>query len=374
MSKVAVIAGSVAQRPGKGGHTWVFLQYLLGLRRLGWNVLFLDRLDADMGVEFETGQRYLANVMDRFGLNYALFCDDGKRVVGKSWREVLEIVGDSGLFLNAMGFFEDEEILSRARRRVFLDIDPGFGQMWQELKLHALFKGHHQYVTIGENIGRADCAIPICGIDWITTRQPVVVGEWPVTARGERVTSVVSWRGPFGPVEFGGKIYGLRAHEFRKFVELPKNSAMEFELALDIHPAETKDLALLQENGWKSVRPEDVASDPWRYRQYVQQSAAELMIAKGMYVDTRSGWVSDRSICYLASGKPVMAQDTGLNGLYPVGEGMITFIDLDGALRAAREINENYEKHSHAARRMAEEYFDSDRVLTTLLKKLGVEQ
>src|SRR5207247_2784478 len=128
------------------------------------------------------------------------------------------------LVLVVMGFFDEPEVLSRARFKAFLDIDPGFGQMWRELKLHDLFTGHDAYVTIGQNIGRADCEIPTCGINWVTTPQPVVLdlwqwaGPWGADAP---ITSVASWRGPFGPIEYNGKVYGLRVHEFRKFAALP---------------------------------------------------------------------------------------------------------------------------------------------------------
>src|SRR5688572_16523549 len=158
-------AGSLAQRPGHGGHTWVFLQYLLGFRRLGWDVLFLDRLEPGMcfddwgqecGPEDSVALRYFLDVMRRFGLgeSFALAWDRGERFVGHSRKEVLERVKGSALLLNVMGFFDDAEVLAAAPLKAFLDIDPGFGQMWQDQGLHDLFRGHDRYVTIGQNVGR----------------------------------------------------------------------------------------------------------------------------------------------------------------------------------------------------------------------------
>src|SRR5688572_17509820 len=174
-----VVAGSLAQRPRNGGHTWVFLQYLLGFRRLGWDVLFLDRLEPEMcidadghscPIEESENVRYFLDVMERFDLGgaFALACDGGERFVGLSRQQVLERTAGAALLLNVMGFFIDEEIRAAAPKRVFLDIDPGFGQMWNELGLSDVFRGHDAYVTIGENIGRPECAIPACGLEWIT--------------------------------------------------------------------------------------------------------------------------------------------------------------------------------------------------------------
>lgn len=376
---VIVLAGALAQRPGYGGHTWVFLQYLLGFRRLGWDVLFLDRLEPDQcvdqrgepcPVEDSVNWRYLRDTMRQFGLgnHFALLTDHGRRWLGLPRGEVLEHAADAELLLNVMGFLDDEEILAAVPRRVFLDIDPGFGQMWRALRLHDPFAGHDAFVTVGENIGRPDCVIPTCGLDWITSPQPVVLEHWPADgAGGPSITGVCSWRGPNDPVDYEGVTYGLRVHEFRKFAALPRLTGRRFELALDIHPAEKRDLSLLRGHGWALADPDVVAGDPSTYQAYIQGSAAELMVAKGMYVQTRSGWLSDRSLCYLASGKPVIAQDTGLAGRYPTGKGLLTFSDLEEAVAAVEELSTDYDNHAQAARALAEERFDSDKVLVRLL-------
>ena len=143
-------------------------------------------------------------------------------------------------------------------------------------------------------------------------------------------------------------------------------------MALDIHEAETGDLELLRSNGWHLADPAEEAADPWAYRDYVQRSKGELMIAKNMYVASRSGWLSDRSICYLASGRPVVAQDTGISELYPVGEGLLAFDDPDEAAAALEEVSSDYARHSEAARALAEEHFDSSVVVGRLLGELGI--
>jgi hypothetical protein len=383
-ARTAIVAGSVAQRPDNGGHTWVFLQYLLGLRRLGWDVLLLDRLEPDMctgadgrpcGLEESRNLAYFKNVLRHFGLGgaYALLYDQGRRSLGRDHAELLSAVRNSAVMINVNGFITDEEILAAAPLAAYLDIDPGFGQMWKELGLHDPFAGHDAFVTIGERIGMADCAIPTCGLDWITTPQPIVLDEWPAqTGSDGRITTVASWRGPFAPIEFGGQTYGLRVHEFRRFAGLPRRSPERFEVALDIDPADQADLDLLLESGWLVADPAVVARDPWVYRDYVQQSKAELMVAKNMYVRSRSGWVSDRSICYLASGRPVVAQETGFSDLYPAGEGLLAFSDPEEALAGVEAIAGDHRRHSRAARALAEEHFNSDRVLGRLLEKLGV--
>jgi glycosyltransferase involved in cell wall biosynthesis len=182
---------------------------------------------------------------------------------------------------------------------------------------------------------------------------------------------VARWRGAYAPVDYGGRRYGLRVHEFRRFAELPRRSGASFELALDIDPAEVDDLALLRANAWVLVPPASVADTPRAYRRYLQHSQAELMVAKGMYVESRSGWLSERSLCYLACGRPVLAQDTGLGDLYPVGQGLVTFTDIDDASAGVEAIEQNLQQHSDAARALAETHFDSDLVLGRLLDRVA---
>ena len=370
------IAGSVAQKARNAGHTWQFLQYLLGFKRLGYDVLLLDSLEHAGGDAAEQRERvaYVEAVMREHGLEDAwTVALPGGGCAGMPRARVLRFVRDAELLLNVMGFCSDEDLLGLARRRVFLDTDPGFPQMWQDLGLADVLSGHDAHVTIAERIGMEDCEIPTCGLDWITTPQPVVLAAWPRASDPPRrpFTSVASWRGAYGPVDYAGKRYGLRVHEFRRFAQLPELTGRAFELALAIHAAEAPDLALLRDTGWSLVDPADVATTPAGYRAFIAESTAELMIAKGMYVQARSGWFSERSICYLASGRPVVAQDTGLRDLYPLGSGLLAFDTLDEAAACVESIAYRYARHADAARAIAQERFDSDRVLGRLLELVG---
>lgn len=385
VKETIVVAGSLAQKPGHGGHTWVFLNYLLGFKRLGWDVLFLDRLEPEMCVdpagehcalEDSVNLAYFLETMRAFDLSdsFALLYNRGAEVVGVPRRQILERTARAPFLLNVMGFLDDPEILAAAGRRVFLDIDPGFGQMWCELGLWDPFQGHDEVVTIGVNIGAPECEIPDCGRSWITTPQPVVLDLWPAqpAGPGNPITSIASWRGDFGPIDYRGKRYGIRAHEFRKFVDLPCATGRRFQLALDIHPADARDIELIDAHRWNRIAPRDVASTPEAYQRFIWGSSAEFMVAKNMYVESRGGWFSDRSASYLAAGKPVIAQDTGLAGHFPVGAGLLTFSDRDGAVAAVEEVQRNYPLHARAAREIAEACFDSNIVLGNLLARLNV--
>lgn len=367
LAETVVVAGGLAQKLEYAGHAWFFLQYLLGFQRLGFDVLFIDRLQPGTGARAPR----LRQLLEDFGLgrSFALLDGPGGETAGLPREAVLERLRRSRLLLNVMGYLDDPELLEAAPRRVFLDIDPGFPQMWHALGLADVFAGHDVYVTIAENIGKPDCSIPTCGLEWRTTRQPVVLEQWPVQAQlGERLTTVGSWRGPYDRVEYGGRAYGLRVHEFRQFADVPRLSGRAFEAALDIDAADEADLDLLRQGGWALADPAEVAADPASYRRYIQRSRGEVSIPKQMYVETSSGWFSDRSCCYLASGKPVLARDTGLQELYPCGEGLLTFTTAEEALAAAEDVYSEPARHAAAARSLAEEAFDSDRVLTRLLE------
>jgi hypothetical protein len=375
-----VLCGSLAQKPELAGHAWFFLNWLLGLGQLDCDVLFIDWLSREMcdgDVPESENARYLDRLMRRYGFGESYSLLDrasGEAVAGASRADVLRRTGESALLINVMGYLDDEEILERAGTTAFLDIDPGFGQMWRELRLADIFDGHDAHITIGENIGQSECSIPRCGIEWIATRQPVVLDLWPTCSRdAHKFTSIGSWRGPFEPIAFQGETYGQRVHEFRKFVTLPSRTGSSFEVALDIDQADSRDRALLESNGWHLRSPAAVVPTPEAYQSYIAGSKAEFSVARGMYVQTRSGWFSDRSVCYLASGRPVLAQDTGLRELYPTGLGLVTFDTLDEAVGAVEEVESDYLGHAHAARQIAEEFFDSRRVLSKLLATLGVE-
>lgn len=377
MAGTIAVSGGLAQRPRRGGHAWVFVTWLLALRELGWSVVFVDRLEDDWvgGPVPESAEtRWLAAVMERFDLerDWALLYDGGDRSLGLTREELCERLDDSAALINVMGYLEDPDLRDRPRRRVYLDIDPGWPQMWNELGLYDGLEDHHDYVTVGRNLGTAGCKVPDCGIEWIPIWPPVLLDRWQPEAELEDLsfTSVGTWRGPDAPVEFEGRRYGLRAHVFRALAVLPESTGEAFRLALDLDPSDEVDRRLLLDHGWQLEDPLGVAADPDSYREFVLRSGAEISIAKELYVLTGSGWFSDRSSAYLAAGKPVLALDTGV----PPGPdgGLLVFSSLAEAEQGVAEIRRDRPGHAAAARAFAEENLGAERVVGGLLERLAV--
>jgi hypothetical protein len=383
---IAFVSGAVANKPHNGGEAWVRLSWAVGLQRLGFQVYFVEQLapelcqDADGApVPFEDcgPAKYFHCVTNSFGLagRASLIDPSGERTIGLCWPELLKAAAAAELLVNISGHLTSEALLRRIRRKVYVDIDPGFTQLWAVQGLGgSRLCGHEYHFTIGENIGTPACPIPADGIRWRRTRQPVVLDHWPLTSADHtnRFTTIANWRGPYGPIEHQGKTFGLKVHEFRKFLELPRRAPGVFEIALNIHPADARDREALQSHGWNLTDPLEASSDPDAFRRYVQGSAAEFSVAQGIYVDTSSGWFSDRSVRYLASGKPVLVQETGFSRTLPVGAGLLSFRTLDEAVAGAERIVRDYDAHARAARAIAERYFDSDIVLGRLLDEVGV--
>ncbi len=364
---VAVVAGAMANKPGSGGEAWVRLSYVAALRRLGWTVHFVEQIDTHACDE--RAIRYFDAVSAAHG-------DAATSMLVGAAGELLhggvdtpeQIAAEADLLLNVSGNLTAPSLLSCFRRTAFLDIDPGFTQIWHATGTLEI-RPHDVYFTIAENIGRPDCSIPTAGIEWRTTRPPAVLDEWPVVQSDERgFTTVATWRGPYGRVEHNGRTYGVKLDEFRKVLPLPRRSGQTFELALDIHSDEKRDLAVLDEHGWQLVDPRTVAGDPDLFRRYVQGSGAEFSVSQGIYVETNSGWFSDRTTRYLASGKPALVQDTGFGRTIPTGEGLLAFRALDEAVAGADAIAAAYDQHARSARAIAEEYFDADKVLARMLE------
>lgn len=377
-----VVCGSIAARPGRPGHAWVFLHYLLGFQALGHRVLFVDRLDPEcVGRTHTTSTaaacregRWLSRTMSAVGLQdrWTALLGAGQ-TLGADRARVLREIRRSACLLNVNGFLQDEELLAAAPRRVYLDIDPGFAQIWEALGLANSLAGHDQFVTVGANVGTPGCRVPTGGRDWVATLPPVVLDLWPAVEGGSAFTTVGSWRGPFGPVSYDGVRYGLRAHEFRRFLTLPGRVRARLEAALDIEPGDERDRDALLASSWKLVDPLRRLASFGSYRRYLQGSMAEISIAKGMYVGTRGGWFSDRSACYLASGKPVLAQDTGIGQALPTGCGLLCFADVQEAAQALEQVQGELPRHRAAARAIAEEHLDARVVLRCLFERLGIE-
>jgi hypothetical protein len=372
---IAIVAGALANKPGSGGEAWVRLSWVLGLRRLGWDVWFVERLpSAD-----PEGRAYFEQVVGEFGLGerVALVGEGGEPLVGVGEEELASLAGDTEVLFDISGHLGAGPVSAAARTRVYVDLDPGFTQAWHvDPAIEFSVAGYDRYLTVGQNIGRPGCPIPTGGVEWVPTLPPVLLNEWepvPQPPGPPRFTTVATWRSPYGGLEIGGREMGLKHHQFRRFAELPLLvPEAKFEIALDIHPGDAADRELLEANGWDLVDPRAVAGTPAAFRDYVRGSGAEFSVAQGVYVETASGWFSDRTAAYLASGKPAMVQDTGIAAAPPVGEGLLTFTTPEQAVEGARRIADDPEAHAHAARRLAEQHFDSDLVLGGVLESIGL--
>jgi hypothetical protein len=264
---------------------------------------------------------------------------------------------------------------TRTGRLVYLETDPVSMQVsvaarsQVDIDFLALHNAHFSY---GENYGAEDCRVPQSErFNFIPTRQPIVLEYWPFAAQASRpFTTVGNWH-QYQDVTLDGERYTWsKRDEFMKFLDLPRRTHMTLELALSQCGAE--DIALLRDNGWLVVDALEFSYDSEAYREYIAGSRAEFTVAKDQNVRLRSGWFSDRSATYLASGRPVVTQDTGFGNVLPTGAGLFSFTNIDEAAEAIEMIASDYERQRRAARRIAEEWFDSDVVLGQLLRSLGL--
>jgi hypothetical protein len=365
-----LVSGRFAGIPHQGGTTWALLQYVLGLRRLGHDVFVVEPLVTSPDASITECFRQVVedfDLQDRAGL----LVDGDARGLGASREEILAFAQRADLLMNASGVLQDESIRAAVPTRVYLDLDPAFTQLWHTYEgVDMGMDGHTHFLTVGLGIGRESTA-PTCDHDWITTLPPVVLEHWPADDRTapDSFTTVANWRA-YGSVRHDGILYGQKAHSVRALIDLPERTDETLCLALDIHPDEQSDIDALAAHGWLRTDPRVAAGTPARYRDFVRGSKAEIGIAKSGYVASRSAWFSDRSACYLASGRPVVAQDTGFSDYLPTGRGLFAFDHADGAVEAINAVNADYDGNCKAARSIAREHFDSDRVLTTILEAL----
>jgi hypothetical protein len=372
---VAVVAGALANKPHSGGEAWVRLSWVLGLRRLGWDVWFAERLaGGDAAAE-----RYFEEVVSDFGLGERaiLLGADGEALFGGGERELAALAADADVLFDISGHLGPGPILAAPRRRVYVDLDPGFTQAWHaDPELEFDVGGYDHHLTVGQNIGRPECPVPGGGIEWVPTLPPVLLEEWEPAPRPPgplRFTTVATWRSPYGGLVIGGREMGLKHHQFRRFAELPEQApAARFELALDIHAGDAADLELLRSHGWQVVDPREAAATPAAFRDYVRGSGAEFSVAQGVYVEAATGWFSDRTAAYLASGRPALVQGTGWQAPPADGAvkrpGLVAFNDVEEAVAGAEAIGGEWEERSRAGRELAERHLDSDRVLGRVLE------
>jgi hypothetical protein len=392
VKNLVVLSSVIANKPYNGGNARMVLNWLRGLEQLGVDVFFVEQIRSEHCVDAQgravpashsVNRTYFEEVLKTHGFSRraALICDardtlDDTVVHGCTASELYDLADAADLLINISGHLSVGGLKARFRRKAYVDLDPGYTQFWHAATSSAArLEGHDVYFTVGQRIGTAGCRIPTDGIAWQPIRQPIVLKECrtdaPVTS-SPRFTTIASWRGAYAPITHDGATYAAKAHEFRKFVELPRLAGERFEIALDIHPRETRDLEALETSGWSLVSPRAVAATPEDYCRYIEGSAAECSAAQGMYVQTKSGWFSDRSARYLGSGKPVLVQDTGFCVPRNPGEGLLVFETVAEAARGAERIARDYDGHSAAARWLAERYFDSNTQLSLLLERTGV--
>lgn len=369
---VALVAGMVAGVPGQGGASWAVLQYVLGLRDLGYDSWLVECIPDE--TPSPAVRRYFEGIRRRFGLDGRAAIIDARGEPHGLSRTALRAAADRAVvLLDLAGTLRDPELRASVPVRVYVDLDPGFTQLWQAGGIDMRFDGHTHFATVGRDLGRPGCRIPALGIDWIPLSPPVALSAWPPRTEGPRYgwTTLANWRG-YGSIEHDGRTYGQKAHAFRALLDLPARSGARFDVALAIHPDETRDLAALETNGWRLLAPESVAGTPDAYAGFIAASFAEIGIAKSGYVAADCGWFSDRSACYLASGRPVVAQATGFERHLPTGRGLLAFSDAEEAVAAIEAVRADPAAHARAAREIAEAHLAAPRVLGGLLAEVGV--
>jgi hypothetical protein len=357
---------------GRGGQATRVLQHLHGFERLGHRPIFLEFLREDPGSDTERMVKYFGDTVEHWWHpdQSALICEDNLRsLYGLTLSDVVRVASEAAAVVTLMATYHPEPypLIDHVRPRILYEVDPAYTQLWAEGgDPQEVFGQHDLYHTVGMNIGTPRCSVPTLGIDWRHLWNPVLLSWWPErpqTAR-DRFTTVADWRA-YGYLEFEGRILGPKAEEFRKFAELPRLAGEPIELALTIDP-EDPDIEYFERRGWK-IEGAEIVGDAGRFRDYISGSIGEFSCAKGGYVGTHCGWFSERSAYYLACGRPVVVQATGFEDLLPTGRGLFAVSAVEEAAEAIQAIRRDYRLHSAAARSIAAEYFDSDRLLPRLL-------
>jgi hypothetical protein len=382
-----VLLGMMSRMPVPGV-IWQTVHYLVGLQRLGYDVYYVEahartptmlmqRADEDGSIRAAS---FLEQVTRRFGLTdrwafHALHADGS--VYGMTESRLHDLYRDAALIINLHGGTVPLPEHAATGRLVYLETDPVELQMeiyHQHQETIDFLKPHCAFFTFGENYGNPDCQLPVSErFRFRPTRQPVVLDFWQaeLNGTGPCFTTIGNWRQSYREVRFHGEPYHWSKHfEFMKFVELPRRTRQPLELALS--SCDPADQEMLEKNGWR-VR----SAFPWPrelddYQHYIVQSRGEFTVAKDQNIRLRSGWFSDRSATYLASGRPVITQETGFSNILPTGAGLFAFSTMEEIVQAIEAINADYERHRRAARELARNYFSYDVVLKPMLAEVGL--
>jgi hypothetical protein len=357
-----------------GGHFWVPLNWALGLRALGCDVIWLELIDPRTRVEeVRTLTRQLKDRLEPYGLRDAvalssITTEPLDPAVVDGCLDLGAAAGRADLLVNLRYDLPAEQV-RRFRRSALLDIDPGLLQIWVDVGRYALAP-HDIYFTIGETVGTPGARFPSCGVEWHYTPPPVYLPAWPPapTHPSAAYTTVAHWWGE--EIEFDGRLINTEKREsFLYYVDLPSRIAPTLELALTMGDAEDDERKFWGGYGWRVQDSHEFTATPEEYRAYVQQSRGEFSCAKPSCMQLQNAWVSDRTICYLASGKPAIVQHTGPSRFLPDAEGLFRFRNIDEAAQMISLVESDYERQCRAARALAETYFDAEKVIGRVLEK-----
>jgi len=380
-----IVAGLVGAIP-IGGVAWDYLQYVIGLSRLGHDVVYHEDSSIWPYHPIENQPvdtaNYSVDYIARFFRTYAPELSGrwhyrhlGAESFGLSESEFQNFATSADLYLNVSAANPLPPALGSRCITAFLDTDPGYNQIvlserpsWSANidRWADEFHRYDRYLTYAENIGREDCLVPQLGVDWITTRMPIVLGLWrdlPPPPDDASWSTVLTWNRFRGPLVYRGREYGSKDIEFAKIASLPGKTSARLKIAL----GGAGPLQSLAAQGWEVVDAPTATLTPENYQEFIAQSRGEVSTAKNVYVAMKTGWFSSRTACYLAAGRPAVVQDTGFSKHISVGKGVLTFDTVDQASAAIDAVEGNYPKHMAAAREIAVQYFDSDRVLRRML-------
>ena len=373
-----IVLGYLVRGP-LGGLAWHYLQYVMGLRALGHEVFYVedsaDHLDCLDPRTFTStrdpayGLSYLSTAFRELGLDDAWAYHDATstRWHGPAAGRIGELARTADVVLNVSAV-NPIDSFSDIPVRVLIDTDPAFTQIHHlgDPSRLAFARRHTAFFTYGENIPSHRSHVPSDGLPWQATRQPIVLDAWPVTPGPEQgaFSTVMLWNS-YAAMTHDGRRYGMKSDSFAEFESLPTRSRARFEIVSDTRGTPARLGAL----GWTPRDPCTAAGSPRDFQDYLRKSRAEFSVAKEGYVTSRTGWFSERSACYLASGRPVVVQNTGFSSWLPCGTGVVPFATLEEAADAVDRVNGDYDAHCRAARDIAETHFDARAVLSDLLNR-----
>jgi hypothetical protein len=328
-------------------------------------------------MECDKNVAFIRRMMERWGLGDRWAYWDAINDVwhGRSRDEVRALYRESDALINLCGATRLREEHMACPVRIMVDTDPVYEQIkYAQADAHSreYLDAHTHFFTYGENVGGPGWIVPLCGIDWKPTRPPVVVEEWPAAGGrpAECVTTIATWANKGKNNEFGGETYVWSKHvNFLKFLDVPRRAGGCFRMAM-LPPTDAVEREV-KGTGWQLTDPRPVSASMESYADFIASSRGEFTVAKDIYVRPNSGWFSDRSVCYLAAGRPVVTMRTGFSKFYPAGEGLFEYGDAEEAVAAFKEIDKDYARHSRAARRVVEEYFASGIVLPAMMRNAG---